>query len=115
MCKDKATDSGDGQISGGRTRHCPGCSVPHKEHTWEMPSKYCKGKPPGKVSGLPGAESSVTPPVQPEMDVRQNTDNGAQGNISHNLDDDSIDDDVQNLDNAIEKVGIGGRGPGKEK
>ena len=99
MSKDKATDFGDGQISGARTRRCPGCSASHKEHTWvwDMPSKYCQGKPPGKVSGLPGAERSVAPPVQPEMNVHQNTDNGAQGNINDDVDDDSIDDDVQNL------------------
>ena len=77
MFKDKATDFGDGQISGVRARPCPGCKVPHKEHTWDMSSKYCQGKPPGKISGLPGAESSVTPLIQPEMDVHQNPNNGA--------------------------------------
>ena len=81
-----------------------GCSVPHKEHIWDIPSKYCQGNPPGKVSGLPGAESSVAPPVQPDMDVHQNTDNGAQGNINDDVHDDSIDDDVQNLTMLLKKL-----------
>ena len=67
-------------------------------------SKYCQGKPPGKVSGLPGAESSVAPPVQPEMDAHQNTDNGAQGIIKDDVDNDSIDDDVQKLTMPLKKL-----------
>ena len=63
-----------------------------------MPSKYCQGKPPGKVGGLPGAESSVAPPIQPEMDAHQNTDNGAQGIITDNV------DDVQNLTMLLKKL-----------
>ena len=45
-----------------RTSKCPGCGVPSNEHSWGIPSKFCKG---GEKSSL----RKKAPPNGPNVDI----------------------------------------------